>query len=56
MSFYEGTEPFDTGTLKSNDGAFDIYFERIGNPEGTHVVFLHGGPGGGIKADYRKFF
>ncbi len=33
-----------------------IYYEQCGNPEGKPVVFLHGGPGGGIVPDYRRFF
>jgi proline iminopeptidase len=33
-----------------------IYYEQSGNPEGTPVVFLHGGPGGGTQPDYRRFF
>ena len=34
----------------------NLYYEQCGNPEGLPVVFLHGGPGGGIIADYRRFF
>ncbi len=33
-----------------------IYYEQCGNPAGTPVVFLHGGPGGGVMPDYRRFF
>ena len=33
-----------------------IYYEQCGNAEGLPVVFLHGGPGGGIIPDYRRFF
>jgi proline iminopeptidase len=33
-----------------------IYYEQCGNPEGVPVVFLHGGPGGGIIPDYRRYF
>ncbi len=33
-----------------------IYYEQCGNPKGKPVVFLHGGPGGGIVPDYRRFF
>jgi proline iminopeptidase, Neisseria-type subfamily len=33
-----------------------IYYEQCGNPEGQPVVFLHGGPGGGIVPEYRRFF
>ncbi len=34
----------------------EIYWEESGNPEGKPVVFLHGGPGGGSDAKYRRFF
>jgi len=33
-----------------------LYVEECGNPEGTPIVFLHGGPGGGISPDFRRFF
>src|SRR6185369_7173003 len=33
-----------------------LYYEQSGNPEGIPVVFLHGGPGGGTKPDYRRYF
>ena len=34
----------------------NLYFEQCGNPKGKPVVFLHGGPGGGIEPEYRRFF
>ena len=34
----------------------NLYVEEVGNPNGKPVVFLHGGPGGGINAVYRQFF
>ncbi len=52
---YPITEPFQTGRLKVSD-LHEIYFEEVGNPKGPAVVFLHGGPGGGISATYRQFF
>ena len=33
-----------------------IYFELCGNPEGTPVFVLHGGPGGYCPPYYRRFF
>jgi len=33
-----------------------LHVEECGNPQGIPVVFLHGGPGGGISPDYRRFF
>ena len=53
--FFPEIEPFATGTLKVSP-LHSIYFEQVGNPKGRPIVFLHGGPGGGIHADYRRFF
>lgn len=33
-----------------------VYVEESGNPEGTPVVVLHGGPGGGCSPFMRRFF
>ena len=30
--------------------------EESGNPKGKPVIFLHGGPGGGIEPIYRQYF
>lgn len=57
MNFYENTTPFETGYFQTLDkSGHEIYWERIGNPNGVPVVLFHGGPGGGIKPEYRKFF
>lgn len=34
----------------------ELYVEEVGNPQGQPIVFLHGGPGGGIDADHRRYF
>lgn len=54
-TLYPEIEPFDSGTLKVSD-LHTIYWERVGNPDGIPVVFLHGGPGGGLIDDYRRYF
>lgn len=54
-TLYPPIEPFRTGTLKVSD-LHTLYYEEVGNPEGRKVVFLHGGPGGGLDADYRRYF
>ncbi len=33
-----------------------LYIEESGNPNGTPVVFLHGGPGGSCEPGHRRFF
>jgi proline iminopeptidase len=52
---YPAIEPYDQGTLAVSP-VHTLYYEQSGNPEGTPVVFLHGGPGGGTVPDYRRFF
>jgi proline iminopeptidase len=54
-NLYPEIEPFDSGMLKVSD-LHTIYYERVGNPNGIPVVFLHGGPGGGLIPTYRQFF
>src|SRR6185503_7290694 len=54
-TLYPEIEPFNTGRLKVSD-THEIYYEEVGNPNGKPVVFLHGGPGGGLDADYRRYF
>lgn len=52
---YPPIEPYNSGTLQVSD-LHTIYYEEAGNPQGKPVVFLHGGPGGGITPSYRQFF
>lgn len=54
-SLYPEIEPFNTGFLKVSS-VHNIYFEQVGNPNGKPVVFLHGGPGGGLITNYRRYF
>lgn len=53
--FYPEIEPYNKGFLKVSD-IHNLYFEECGNPQGKPVVFLHGGPGGGVAPDHRRFF
>jgi len=53
--FYPEIEPFQTGRLKVSP-IHEIYFEQVGNPKGKPIVFLHGGPGGGVTTDHRRYF
>lgn len=52
---YPVTQPYNAGTLQVSK-LHRIYFEQFGNPNGKPVVFLHGGPGGGIDAIYYRYF
>ena len=52
---YPSIEPFENGFL-SVSTIHSIYYEIAGNPSGIPVVFLHGGPGGGIEPLYRQYF
>jgi proline iminopeptidase len=52
---YPITAPYDSGFLRVSN-LHEIYYEQVGNPRGRPVVFLHGGPGGGIQPEYRTFF
>jgi proline iminopeptidase len=48
-------EPFRTGRLRL-DSRHTMYWEESGNPRGTPVLFLHGGPGAGATPVHRRFF
>src|SRR5438045_9356218 len=52
---YPPIEPYDHGMLPVSP-VHTLYYEQCGNPEGRPAVFLHGGPGGGIIPDYRRYF
>ena len=52
---YPEIEPFETGELSVGDG-HRLFWEVSGNPQGTPVVFLHGGPGAGTSPWHRRFF
>jgi len=52
---YPEIEPYQHDVLPVSP-VHTLYYEQSGNPEGTPVVFLHGGPGGGTVPDYRRFF
>lgn len=54
-TLYDPVEPYDQG-LMSVSSMHTLYYEQCGNPEGQPVVFLHGGPGGGVIPEYRRFF
>ena len=55
MPLFPPIEPYRSGHLPVDD-LHTLYWEECGNPDGEPVVFLHGGPGGGISAKHRQFF
>jgi len=52
---YPPIEPFEIGKIKVSD-IHTLYYEIAGKRDGTPVVFLHGGPGGGVGPNDRSFF
>lgn len=48
-------DPYKISSLPVTGGHV-LYYEECGNPQGIPVVFLHGGPGGGLHPDMRRFF
>jgi proline iminopeptidase len=54
-NLYPEIEPFHKNWLKVSD-LHRIYYEECGNPAGSPVLFLHGGPGSGCNATQRRFF
>ena len=52
---YPAIAPYATHRLQVS-ALHNIYVEESGNPKGTPVVFVHGGPGGGTEPWQRQFF
>ncbi|MBI2362518.1 MAG: alpha/beta fold hydrolase, partial [Elusimicrobia bacterium] len=52
---YPEIAPYREGMLKVSE-LHSIHWEECGNPDGKPVVFLHGGPGGGIDPAHRRYF
>lgn len=54
-TLYPEIEPYSSGRVRVSE-IHELHFEECGNPDGKPVVFLHGGPGGGIEPKYRRYF
>jgi proline iminopeptidase len=54
-TLYPPVEPFHASSLKVSE-LHTLYFEEVGQPKAQACVFLHGGPGGGLDPDYRRYF
>lgn len=52
---YPPLRPYRQGRLQVSS-LHTVYFEECGNPRGKPLVFLHGGPGGGIDPVHRRYF
>jgi proline iminopeptidase len=55
MSLFEASQPFKTQRLKVSE-IHELSIEEYGNPKGQPVVFLHGGPGGGLSKKAHRYF
>ncbi len=55
MSLYPEIDPYNEEMIKVSD-LHTVHFEECGNPKGKPILFLHGGPGGGIDSVYRRYF
>lgn len=52
---FEPIEPYNKFKLPVSD-IHTLYVEEVGNPQGKPIIFLHGGPGGGIEEKHRRYF
>jgi len=55
LKLFPPIEPYRHGMLPL-DEIHTMYWEECGNPDGVPVLFLHGGPGGGLSPRHRRFF
>ena len=53
MNRFPPIDPYDTGMMDVGDGHL-VYWETSGNPQGTPVLMLHGGPGSGTTPGGRR--
>lgn len=54
-NLYPETAPYVQHSLQVDSG-HTLHVEECGNPLGTPVLFVHGGPGGGYQPIHRQFF
>lgn len=54
-SQFPDIEPYRTGRLKVSH-LHELYYEEAGNPKGSPILFIHGGPGGGIEPSHRRYY
>jgi proline iminopeptidase len=54
-SQFPDIQPYRTGRLQVSQ-LHEIYYEEVGNPDGSPVLFIHGGPGGGVESAHRRYY
>ena len=54
-ALFPKSKAFNSGYLKVSK-LHSVHFEEHGNPRGKPLVFLHGGPGGGVEPVYPRYF
>jgi proline iminopeptidase len=52
---YPPIEPYRSGWLEVGDGQ-QVWWEECGNPDGTPLLVVHGGPGGGCVPGHRRAY
>ena len=55
IDLYPAFDNYQEAFLEVSD-LHTIHYEQSGNPNGKPVVILHGGPGGGMNPQYRRYF
>ena len=55
QTLFPEIEPYESGRMPLDD-IHTMYWEQCGNPNGTPILFLHGGPGGGCFPKHRQYF
>ncbi|MBN8522029.1 MAG: prolyl aminopeptidase [Alphaproteobacteria bacterium] len=55
IPLFPDINPYASGYIDVSHG-HHLYWEQCGNPEGTPILFLHGGPGGGTSPHHRRLF
>ena len=55
MELYPEIQPYNEFNLSVSD-LHTIHVEESGNRNAKPVIFIHGGPGGGIEPVYRRYF
>ncbi|MEP3561228.1 MAG: prolyl aminopeptidase [Marinobacter sp.] len=55
LTLYPEIQPYARHHL-AVDEVHELYLEESGNPDGTPVLVVHGGPGGGCEDYHRRFF